>query len=94
MGSQLERTTSKSDKAANEESAKSIPHFERGIANCGQLSKGMSLLMSDVLSERVSTTVANSVCNAAGKMLKSVEMQQRYGKTVAKTGEKELQLIS
>jgi len=73
--------------------AKSTPHFERGIANCGQLAKGMSLLMSDLLSERVSTSVANSVCNSAGKMLKAVEMQQRFGKTVSVGGDKELQLV-
>jgi hypothetical protein len=84
----------KSKKLAKADAAKCLEHFERGIANCGQLAKGMSLLMADLLTERVSTSVANSVCNSAGKMLKAVEMQQRYGKTVAKTGEKELQLIS
>ena len=87
-------TFDKAVKAAKEETAKCVQHFEKGIATCGQLAKGMSLLMSDLLTERVSTSVANSVCNSAGKMLKAVEMQQRYGKTVAKTGEKELQLIS
>lgn len=93
MSTQLEATDRKAAKAAKNESAKSVPHFERGIQNCSQLSQGMSLLMADVLSERVSTSVANSVCNAAGKMLKSVEMQQRFGKTITKTGEKELTLI-
>jgi hypothetical protein len=76
------------------ESAKCLPHFEKGIATCGALAKGMSLLMADLLSERVSTSVANSVCNSAGKMLKAVEMQQRFGKTVAQSGEKELNLVS
>lgn len=73
--------------------AKSAPHFEKGIANCGQLAKGMSLLMADLLSERVSTSIANSVCNSAGKMLKAVEMQQRFGKTVQGGETKELELI-
>ncbi len=90
----IDKLQEKAEKLAKGEPAKCIPHFEKGIANCGQLAKGMSLLMADLLSERVATTVANSVCNSAGKMLKAVEMQQRYGKTVAKTGEKELQLIS
>jgi len=74
--------------------AKSTPHFEKGIGNCGQLAKGMSLLMADLLSERVNTSVANAVCNSAGKMLKAVEMQQRFGKSSSPTGDKELQLIS
>lgn len=69
------------ERLERERSAKSVPHFERGIANCGELAKGMSLLMADVLAERVSTCVANAVCNGAGKMLKAAEMQQRYGKT-------------
>jgi hypothetical protein len=83
----------KAGRIAKGEMAKCVPHFERGVANCGQLAKGMSLLMADLLTERISTSVANSVCNSAGKMLKAVEMQQRYGKTVKATGEKELQLI-
>jgi hypothetical protein len=85
--------TKRAEKLAKAETAKSLPHFERGVANCGQLAKGMSLLMADLLSERVSTTVANAVCNSAGKMLKAVEMQQRFGKTVKGTADKELQLI-
>lgn len=87
-------TKNKATKIAAQEQAKCLPHFERGITNCGQLAKGMSLLMADLLSERVSTSVANSVCNSAGKMLKSVEMQQRYGKTKRGTSEKELELIA
>lgn len=73
--------------------AKSLPHFEKGVATCGQLATGLSLLMADLLCERVSTSIANSVCNAGGKMLKAVEMQQRYGTTQKHTGLKELKLI-
>jgi len=82
----------RANELAGQEQAKSVPHFEQGISNCSQLSKGMSLLMADLLTERISTSVANSVCNSAGKMLKAVEMQQRYGKTGV-GGEKELPLI-
>lgn len=83
----------KANKVAKTEQAKCVKHFEQGIATCGQLAKGMSLLMADLLTERVATSVANSVCNSAGKMLKAVEMQQRYGKTVG-SGEKELRLLA
>lgn len=77
-----------------EKKSKSSSHFEKGITSCGDLAKGMSLLMADVLSERVSTSIANAVCNGAGKMLKAVEMQQRYGKTKNGSTDKELNLIS
>jgi len=83
----------KSETMAKSEEAKCIAHFEKGITKCGELSQGMSLLMADLLTERVSTTVANAVCNSAGKMLKAVEMQQRYGKT-GTGGDKELGLLS
>jgi hypothetical protein len=82
----------KAKKLADGETAKCIAHFEKGITKCGDLSKGMSLLMADLLTERVSTSVANAVCNSAGKMLKAVEMQQRYGKT-GSGGGKELGLL-
>jgi hypothetical protein len=96
MSTQLKQVVKKADAVAKSESqspAKSIPHFEKGIKTCGQLAQGMSLLMADVLSERVGTSTANAVCNAGGKMLKAVEMQQRYG-TTQKTGAKELDLIA
>ena len=97
MTGTMERTSNMAVEAAQAEEkgpAKSIGHFETGIKTCGQLAQGMSLLMADLLTERVSTSVANSVCNGAGKMLKAVEMQQRFGKTVKGSGEKELNLIS
>ena len=93
MSQLLGRMVTKSERVAKRETGKCLDHFERGIANCGQLSKGMSLLMADVLAERVNTSVANSVCNAAGTMLKAVEMQQRFGKTVGTSGDKELNLL-
>ncbi len=40
----------------------------------------MSALMSDVIEQRVSTDVANAVCNAGGKLLQVVTMQYKYGK--------------
>jgi hypothetical protein len=82
----------KAEQLDKHEQARSVAHFEKGINKCGDLSKGMSLLMSDLLSERVSTSVANAVCNSAGKMLKAVEMQQRYGKSTT-GGNKELGLL-
>jgi len=39
----------------------------------------MSALISDVLEGRVTPGVCNAAVNAGGKLLKVVEMQQRYG---------------
>lgn len=39
----------------------------------------MAALMTDLVSGRIAPNVANAMCNAGGKMLKSVEMQLRYG---------------
>lgn len=95
--STLDQLKKRVERTATDESkkdkGKSITHFEKGVTNCSELAKGMSLLMADILSERISTTMANAVCNGAGKMLKAAELQQRFGKTVKVTGEKELQLI-
>lgn len=95
MSTVMEQTNGKVKRAEEKERlgpAKSPPHFEKGITWVGDLTTGMSLLMADTLAERVSTSVANSVCNQAGKMLKAVEMQERYGKTT-KSGSKELRLL-
>lgn len=42
----------------------------------------MSALMSDLLNGRMDPQAGNAVCNAGGKLLKIVEMQYRYGKSV------------
>jgi hypothetical protein len=48
----------------------------------------MSALMSDLISGRITPSVANAVVNAGGKLLKITEMQIRFGTTaVAKTKE-------
>ena len=51
----------------------------------------MSGLISDVLEGRVTPGVCNAAVNAGGKLLKVVEMQERYGK-VSEADHKELTL--
>jgi hypothetical protein len=60
--------------------AKCFTIFENGVKTAREFAAGMSLLMGDVLSQRVSPQIANAVCNAGGKMLKAIEMEKRYGK--------------
>lgn len=52
----------------------------------------MSALISDVLEGRVSPGVCNAAVNAGGKLLKVVDMQQRYGRSTANSA-KELILF-
>lgn len=54
----------------------------------------MSSLMSDIISGRITPSVGNAACNAGGKLLKVVEMQQKYGTQGAGHGEKLLVLAS
>jgi hypothetical protein len=54
----------------------------------------MSALMSDTISGRVSPQVANATINAGGKLLKVVEMQEKYGKPTAAGTKEDLQLVS
>ena len=47
--------------------------------------------MSDLIEGRVAPNIGNAACNAAGKMLRVVELQMRYG-TTADDGSKVLKL--
>lgn len=40
----------------------------------------MSALMSDVVADRITASRCNAACNAGGKMLKAVEIEQKYGR--------------
>lgn len=58
---------------------KSLLIAERGIRTSSDFANMMSCLMSDLATGRVTPQVGNAMCNAGGKLLKVVEMQQRYG---------------
>jgi hypothetical protein len=64
----------------------------RGIETGTDFAGLMSALMTDVLGGKVSPMVCNAACNAAGKLLKVVEMQHRYGTPSSSHGAKELVL--
>jgi len=40
----------------------------------------MSTLMVDILSGEVTPGQGNAVCNAGGKLLKNIELEQKYGR--------------
>lgn len=62
-----------------------------GVNTGGQFASLMSALMSDLIDGRLTPSVGNAVCNAGGKLLKVVEMQQRWG-TATDGGPKDLRL--
>lgn len=70
----------------------SLPIFQRGIKTSRDFNNGMSALMTDVVSGAVSPGVANAACNAGGKLLKSVELQIKYGTAIPDSNQKQLKL--
>jgi len=51
-----------------------------GIKTSEDMKNLMSNLIPDILDGDVSIAAANATCNAAGKMIKMVELELRYGK--------------
>ena len=66
---------------AKEENAKCVVIFDRpgGITTSRQLVQGLSALMGDLSAGRITNGRANSICNAAGKILTTVKLEQQYG---------------
>ena len=61
------------------EAARSIQIAVNGISTSTQFCNLMSALMSDLLLGKVTPQVGNAVVNAGGKLLKTVEMEHKYG---------------
>lgn len=51
----------------------------RGVKTGQDFAAMMSALMSDLIDGRITPMVGNATCNAAGKLLKVVELQHKYG---------------
>ena len=64
--------------AAND-GPKSLLLAQHGIHTANQFAGVFSAMIGDVLSGAISPGVTNAACNAGGKLLKVVEMQQKYG---------------
>lgn len=52
----------------------------------------MAALLADVVGGRIEPNRANAACNVAGKLIRMVEMQHKYGKQVAGTDSRLLEL--
>jgi len=62
----------------------------KGVRNGDDLAALLSALISDNIEGRVTTAMTNSTCNAAGKLMKIVELQHKYGMKVGADGVKSL----
>jgi hypothetical protein len=71
---------------------KSLVIAERGIETGGQYAAVYAALIPDLLAGRVTPSVGNAVCNAGAKLLKIVEMQQRWGTQRTEGGARDLAL--
>lgn len=52
---------------------------DRGIKTTQDLSTYLTALLSDISSDRIDAVRSNARCNVAGKLLKTAEMEFRYG---------------
>lgn len=58
---------------------RSVQIASRGIRTDVDAANFFSALTSDIMTEGVKVKTANAACNAMGKLLKIVDMRQRYG---------------
>ena len=72
----------------------SLAVSKRGVKTGHDFANLMSSVMSDLIEGRIAPQVANAVCNAGGKLLKVVEMQNKYGKVPSDASEKVLVLAT
>ena len=78
-------TSRKGKNSGASSSSRSRAISQQGVKSGRDFAHLMSALMSDLLSGAVDHPTANAVCNAGGKLLKVVEMEQKYGVGKKKT---------
>ena len=85
----------KQDKASTQRRAspKSLGIADKGITTAQQFAALMSALMTDLLNGSVTPGIGNATCNAGGKLLKMVELNQKYGQAQVDNGMKNMQLV-
>jgi len=82
----------KKNSQAVEAAPKSITLAEKGVHTGADFASVMSALLTDTIAGRIDPQVSNASCNIAGKLLKVVELQYKYGKAVEGSTERMLAL--
>lgn len=72
----------KKELAGGEKSPTAAKLADAGIATGADFSRVMAALLADVVGGRIEPNRANAACNVAGKLIRMVEMQHKYGKQV------------
>jgi len=81
MSQGSEANTVPSEVAVGESKALQVIRESNGlITKSSEFKKMLFSLLSDILEGSVTPRVSNAVCNASGKVLKLVELEQRYGR--------------
>lgn len=63
----------------SKEQPRCVSVSDKGITTSRDLRNTLSALMSDLAAGRVTSGAGNAMCNAAGKLLKTAELEQKYG---------------
>lgn len=72
------RSTAK--RQTTERDSASLALARQGIDTLPEFTDLFCAVMCDVIEHKLPPPVANAACNAAGKVLKAVELQLKYGK--------------
>jgi hypothetical protein len=65
---------------------------DTGIATGADFSRVMAALLADTIAGRIEPQRANASCNVAGKLIRMVELQHKYGRQVEGSTERMLAL--
>ncbi len=78
---------------AQKERPRCMAIAERGIRTSGDFAEMMGGMMADLIEGKVTPQVGNAVTNSAGKLLKVVEMEMKYGTSNSEGSKKTLTLV-
>jgi hypothetical protein len=95
MATKKSSGATKSEKVAERRvPPKSLGIAEKGITTAQQFAALMSALMTDLLNGSITPGIGNATCNAGGKLLKMVELNQKYGQAQVENGLKDMLLVT
>lgn len=97
VGRGVGRVPTRKDSSTECEATSSTPRClalaRKEIRTAFDFAAVMSALISDIIEERVDSDTANAICNAGGKLLKVIELQQKYGTPIGTNGDGALRLV-
>jgi hypothetical protein len=83
---------SKKNSRGNSKTPTSAKLADTGITTGADFSRVMAALLADTIAGRIEPQRANASCNVAGKLIRMVELQHKYGRQVEGSRERLLEL--